>query len=75
MVLSLLGTAAVFVLWFHLLGRARLTQLNVFTFLTPMFGLLIGRLFFGERITPIAVGGISLSLVGIYLVSRAPLRR
>jgi len=40
-VLSVLGTSAAFALWFSLLRRARLTQLNVFTFLTPIFGLLL----------------------------------
>lgn len=72
LVLSLLGTAAVFVLWFSLLQRARLTQLNVFTFLTPVFGLLMGRMFFAEQVTPVALGGIALCLAGIYLVSRPP---
>lgn len=73
-VLSLLGTAAVSVLWFYLLQRARLTQLNVFTFLTPIFGLVIGRVFFAEQVPPVAVGGIALSLVGIHLVTRPPAR-
>jgi len=72
LVLSLLGTAAVFVLWFYLLQRARLTQLNVFTFLTPVFGLLMGGLFFAEQVSPLAIGGILLSLAGIYLVTRPP---
>lgn len=29
-------------LWFGLLARALLNQLNVFSFLTPVFGLMIG---------------------------------
>lgn len=69
------GTAAVFVLRFVLLERARLTQLNVFTFLTPIFGLVMGSAFFAERVTPTAMAGIALSLAGIYLVSRRPARR
>lgn len=71
-VLSLFGTAAVFVLWFTLLERARLTQLNVFTFLTPIFGLVMGTVFFAESISGAAYAGIALSLAGIYLVSRPP---
>jgi drug/metabolite transporter (DMT)-like permease len=68
--LGLLGTALAFVLWFSLLGRAELTRLNSFTFLTPVLALLIGVLFFGERLPPLELGGIGLTLVGTLWVSR-----
>lgn len=69
--LSVLGTSAAFVLWFSLLRRASLSQLNVFTFLTPIFGLLMGVLFFNEQLHAMELGGIALSLLGIYGVSRS----
>jgi drug/metabolite transporter (DMT)-like permease len=56
--------------WFALLRRASLSQLNVFTFLTPIFGLIIGVLWFAEKLSGLTLAGITLSLVGIYLVSR-----
>lgn len=70
--LSVFGTSAAFVLWFSLLRRARLSQLNVFTFLTPIFGLLMGVLFFAESLHGLELVGIALSLLGIYGVSRSP---
>jgi drug/metabolite transporter (DMT)-like permease len=70
--LSVLGTAAAFVLWFALLSHAPLNELNVFTFLTPVFGLVLGALFFGEHMHGVAVPGVVLSLGGIYLVNRVP---
>lgn len=70
--LSVLGTSAAFVLWFALLRRASLSQLNVFTFLTPIFGLLMGVLFFQEQLHALELSGIAVSLLGIYLVSRPP---
>lgn len=70
LVLSVLGTSAAFALWFALLRRASLSQLNVFTFLTPVFGLIIGVLWFDEKLSGSTMAGIILSLVGIYLVSR-----
>lgn len=70
--LSVFGTSAAFVLWFSLLRRARLSQLNVFTFLTPIFGLLMGALFFAETLHGLEFVGIVLSLLGIYGVSRSP---
>ena len=66
--LGLLGTALVTYLWYRLLQRVPLTQLNVFTFLTPGFGFFIGFLFFSERLTLNEIGGIGLILVGIFLV-------
>lgn len=69
-VLSVLGTSAAFVLWFTLLQRARLSQLNVFTFLTPIFGLVMGVAFFAEQLHALELAGIALSLLGIYGVSR-----
>ncbi len=68
--LGLVGTALVTYLWYLLLQRVPLTQLNVFTFLTPGFGFLLGFLFFSERLTINQVGGIGLILVGIFLVNK-----
>ena len=75
MVLSVLGTAAAFWLWFELLRRESLSQLNVYTFLTPAFGLLMGRAFFDERIHPLALAGIALSVLGIVAVNRGTAER
>ncbi len=71
-VLSILGTSAAFVLWFSLLRRASLSQLNVFTFLTPILGLVLGVFFFAEQLQMLELSGIALSLLGIYWVSRPP---
>ena len=68
--LSVLGTSGAFVLWFSLLQRAKLSQLNVFTFLTPIFGLLMGVLFFSEQLRSAQLAGIALGLLGIYAVNR-----
>ena len=70
MVLSVVGTAAAFWLWFSLLRRASLSQLNVYTFLTPVFGLVMGGVFFAEQIHASAYIGIGLSLLGIVWVNR-----
>lgn len=69
-VLSVFGTGAAFVLWFTLLQHATLSRLNVFTFLTPIFGLAMGVAFFSERLHTLELAGIGLSLLGIYGVTR-----
>lgn len=66
--LSALATAAMIFIWFGLLARAPLNQLNVFSFLTPVFGLLIGFLFFEERLQLVQALGILVVLCGIALM-------
>jgi drug/metabolite transporter (DMT)-like permease len=68
--LALLGTALAFVLWFSLLHRGELTRLNTFTFMTPVFALIIGALFFSESLRPVEMGGIVLTLAGALRASR-----
>lgn len=70
LVLSLFGTATAFVLWFALLSRASLTELNVYTFLTPVFGMLIGYIYFDERLSAVEIVGIAVCLLGIAIVSQ-----
>ena len=55
-------------LWFGLLARAPLNQLNVFSFLTPALGLLIGYLFFDERLQLVQILGIIVIIFGIALM-------
>jgi drug/metabolite transporter (DMT)-like permease len=71
MVLSIFGTSVAFVLWFTLLQHATLSRLNVFTFLTPIFGLVLGAAFFAERLHTLELAGIGLSLLGIHGVIRS----
>ena len=71
LVLSLFRTATAFVLWFALLARASLTELNAYTFLTPVFGLVIGFIYFDERLSAVEIVGIAVCLSGIAIVSQA----
>jgi len=69
--LGLGGTALAFLLWFWLLRREELTRLNTFTFLTPVFALLIGTLFFSERLGLTEMAGIALTFSGVFWVNRS----
>jgi len=69
--LAVLGTAVAFVLWFSLLRRAELNRLNTYTFLTPVFGLLIAALFYEERLSPLEWSGASLVILAVVVSSRA----
>jgi drug/metabolite transporter (DMT)-like permease len=71
LILSLLGTAAASVLWFFLLRRAALGRLNTFMFLTPVFGLLLSLVLFGERFNAWEIAGTALVLSGVWQMTRS----
>jgi multidrug transporter EmrE-like cation transporter len=68
--LSLLGTGLAYWLWCAVLARVELNRANVFTFLVPPLGLVIGVLWFGEELDMPQLMGIGLTLGGVALVSR-----
>ncbi len=68
--LAVFGSALASWLWFESLERVTLSQANAFTFLVPIFGLVVGAAFFGERFEAIQATGILLVLTGIFLVQR-----
>lgn len=60
---------ASYLVWFWLITRYPASRLSVFTFLTPLFGLLAGWALLGEPITPALIGAMGLVCVGLVLVN------
>lgn len=71
LILSTLGTALPFVLWFKLLSRSTLNKLNVFTFLTPVFGIAMGVFLYSETMHYLETTGVVIIIVGIFLVTHS----
>lgn len=67
---SLVVSFASFLTWFWLLRRYLASRLGAFTFLTPLFGVLLGVWLLNETLAPSFVAGSVLVLAGIALVSR-----
>lgn len=67
--LALFGSALVYWLWFLVLEAVELSRAIVFSFLVPIFGLTIGALFFGERLSAAQFYGILLVIAGIVFVN------
>ena len=67
--LALFGSALVYWLWFSVLEDVDLNRAIVFSFLAPIFGLTIGALFFGERLSAVQLSGILLVIAGIVFVN------
>ncbi|WP_310270004.1 DMT family transporter [Roseateles saccharophilus] len=67
---GLVVSFASFLTWFWLLRRYLASRLGVFTFLTPLFGVLLGVWLLGEVLAPSFAAGSLLVLAGIALAGR-----
>lgn len=73
-VLSLLYSSIVvaflsYLAWFKLIHVYPVSDLSVFTFLSPVFGVIFGSLILGEELTPYLALGVSLVSLGIILTN------
>jgi len=55
--------------WFKLIHGYSVSRLSVFTFFTPVFGVLFGILFLGEELTVSLMVGLPLVSIGIFFVN------
>lgn len=70
--LGLIGTAAAFLAWFIETQRCDLAQLTAWTFLVPVFGLLLSIVVLRERPSGWAIAGMGLVLAAMWLVLTEP---
>jgi drug/metabolite transporter (DMT)-like permease len=56
-------------LWFKLIHEYSVSRLSVFTFFTPIFGVLFGTLFLSEEFTVSLMLGLPMVSIGIFLVN------
>jgi drug/metabolite transporter (DMT)-like permease len=68
LVLALAGSALVYWLWFSALETVPLNRANAFSFLIPVFGLSLGIVVYGERLSLLQTVGIVLIFLGIAMV-------
>jgi drug/metabolite transporter (DMT)-like permease len=65
-----IGAFASYLAWMWMLRHYPATQLSSFTFLTPLFALLMAVVLLGERLTPQLVIALAAVATGIVLVNR-----
>jgi drug/metabolite transporter (DMT)-like permease len=59
-----------YILWFWMIGRYPVSRLTAFTFLSPLFGVLMGALMLSEPVGFMVWIGLGLVGAGIYIVNR-----
>lgn len=72
---GLLGTAAVYVVWYEEARRCPLYRLAAWTFAVPVFGLVLAIIVEGERPSAWTVAGIAVVLGSLWLVLRGARRQ
>lgn len=68
--ISLIGTAAAFVVWFTEAKRSRLDALTAWTFLVPVVGMVLAAVVLGERPAGWTLLGLGVVLVALWIVVR-----
>lgn len=63
---SIIIAFATYLIWFMLIHRYPVARLSVFTFLTPVFGVLFGVIVLGEKITAGLILGLICVSIGIF---------
>jgi drug/metabolite transporter (DMT)-like permease len=64
-----------YVLYLWMVHKYPVSRLAVFTFLTPLFGVLLSALLLNEALTALLAVGLALVSTGIYLVNRSTQRK
>jgi drug/metabolite transporter (DMT)-like permease len=68
---TVFGSAIAYGLFFFFASKGNLTSLSALTFMTPVFALLFGNLFLAEVLTSVQWSGVSIALLGIWLIERS----
>src|ERR671918_2490122 len=68
--LGVLGTGLAFVMMAALVGRAGAARGAVAIYFIPVVATIEGALFLGESVSPVAIAGVALVLLGAWLTSR-----
>lgn len=73
--IGVLGTGLAFILMGTLAGSVGATRASFITYLIPVVALVLGVVFRGEVVSPVAVTGVFLVILGALLASRRETRR
>lgn len=70
-ILGVVGTGVVRALGATLAGRVGAPRMSTTAYLIPVFAIILGVVFRGEVVLPIAIAGVAVVLVGAYTATRA----
>lgn len=65
------GSVISFIAYLYALQRLPTEQASIYAYINPVVAVLLGSLLFGESLTVFIVGGVLITLYGVYLVNKA----
>ena len=68
--LGLVMTALGYGIWYHLLGKYRVTQVGPFLLLLPVTSIAGSMILLGERLTMIEMSGAAIVIFGVWIITR-----
>lgn len=68
--LILIGSALAFSLYTYTLKHLNATVSSLYTYINPLVAIFLGWAFLHEKVTPIELSGMVVTIVGVYLVNR-----
>jgi drug/metabolite transporter (DMT)-like permease len=68
--LGVLGTGLAFSLMANLAGRVGAPRASIAIYFLPLVAIVLGTLFLGETVAPVALAGVGLVLLGAWITSR-----
>ncbi len=67
--LATIGSALAFTLYMYALKHLSATVSSLYTYINPVVAVLLGWLLLGETLTPFVMGGMGITIVGVWLVN------
>jgi len=69
--LVFLSSVLAFIAYLYALQNLPTSMVSVYAYVNPVIAVLIGGLFFGEKLTPTIIAGALVTITGVYLVNAA----
>lgn len=72
--LVLFGSVISFIAYLYALQNLPTEQASIYAYINPVVAVLLGAVWFGEKLTPFIIGGTLITLYGVYLVNRSVMK-
>ena len=69
--LTVFSSIITFIAFIYALQNLPIEQVSLYAYVNPIVAVLLGWLLFGEKLTAVIVGGVLVTLYGVYLVNRS----
>lgn len=69
--LSIIGSIVAFIAYLYTLQRLPIEQASIYAYINPVVAVILGAIFFEERVTIFMISGGIITLCGVYMINQA----